>query len=58
MRNRAAALANFQHAVGHDSSDWVAWEHLAEASTGTVHTHAMARLLALDPRYNVLDQRP
>jgi hypothetical protein len=58
LKNHPAALASFQHAVSHDSSDWAAWENLAKASTGNAHTRAMARLLALDPRYDIVNGRP
>jgi O-Antigen ligase len=58
LHNRAAAARSFRIAVRKDSSDWVAWQWLARATTGAPHTAAMKRLLALDPRYDVADGRP
>ena len=58
LHNRAAAAHAFQHAVRKDSTDWVAWQWLARATTGPQHRAAMKRLLALDPLYDTLNGRP
>jgi hypothetical protein len=58
LGNHQATVSSFRAAVQHDPSDWVAWEKLAGVSAGSGHAHALARLLYLDPRYDVANGRP
>lgn len=57
-KQRPAARTSFLRATQKEPGDWVAWQWLAHVTTGASHRHAVAMLLALDPRYNLGDRRP
>jgi hypothetical protein len=56
--HRAAAQASFQSAVRHEPSDWVARELLMQSSLGQQRVAARNKLIALDPRYDLVNGRP